>query len=78
MHILVKLFAAILVFIGLATMAFAIMVARDIGGLDALPVILPGVGLVISGALLYCFGEITSQLIAIRSLIQRQLDEAKR
>lgn len=77
MHVIIQGFGALVVLIGGAIIYIALRSAGDAPGapLVAVAVFGTGLGTVVSGAAIYCFGAIVQHLIAIRrnSEVQLQL-----
>ncbi|MBX3580036.1 MAG: hypothetical protein KF723_22760 [Rhizobiaceae bacterium] len=66
MHNVVKACGVFLVAFGIIGIVLVFEAYRYIG-VAAIPVYAPAIGLVVAGALLYCFGAIVEHLIAIRA-----------
>ncbi|MBN7756109.1 hypothetical protein JYP46_04680 [Nitratireductor aquimarinus] len=66
MHGIVKFAGGLTVLVGLAALVFGIMVVADAGP-GSVMVLGFGLSVILSGAVLYCFGAIVEHLAAIRS-----------
>lgn len=71
MHGIVKFFAAIEILISVAVLLFG-MLAMAQSGLAAISIVGVGLGLLLSGALLYCVGQMVEELIAVRKSTEAQ------
>jgi NAD/NADP transhydrogenase beta subunit len=76
MHLIVKLFGLIQVLVGVVVAVFAIVLLQSPAGLTAagLTFLLFGTGLIITGALFWCFGAIVEHLVAIRRALESRPD----
>jgi len=73
MHTIVKAFGGLQALIGIAIGAFGINMASQnlTAGLSVIGI---AFGVIVSGALFWCFGAIVQHLIAIRAASERQAD----
>lgn len=76
MHIIIQFFGIIVVIVGGAVLYFGLGAAGEApgSGLVTVAVMATGLGTVVSGAAIYCFGAIVQHLIAIRRNSEAQLE----
>ncbi len=71
MHTIVKSFGFLQVLVGIAVAFFGASMAGDtVSG--ALTVLMAAFGIIVSGALFWCFGAIVEHLIAIRRTLENR------
>lgn len=75
MHIIIQFFGIVVVAMGGAIIFFVFRAAGETpdGGLMNIAVMATGLGTIVSGAAIYCFGAIVGHLIAIRRNSEAQL-----
>ncbi len=69
MHTIVKIFGALIALIGLAVAIFGISAAQD-SVTAGFTIVASAFGVIVTGALFWCFGAIVEHLIAIRRALE--------
>lgn len=69
MHTIVKVFGGLIVLVGLAIAFFGVAAARD-SAAASFTIIASAFGVIVTGALFWCFGAMVEHLIAIRRALE--------